>query len=100
MRLARPHDNVLRAVYNGRKVCVTGGAGFIGGHLASALLDLGAHTTIIDDLSASDGQYAGYLLESYPETARFFFASILDPQALFDAVDGCEIVFHLAAMNS
>lgn len=79
---------------------MTGGAGFIGGHLASELLDLGADIAIIDDLSASDGQYLWYLIDTYPARVKFCFASILEPSALAEAVRGCDIVFHLAAMNS
>ena len=84
----------------GKKVCITGGAGFIGSHIASELLDLGADIAVIDDLSSSDGNHLWYLVETYPERVKFCFASILENAALRQAVDGCEIVIHLAAMNS
>lgn len=88
------------SAYVGKKVCLTGGAGFIGSHLASDLLDLGADLAVIDDLSSSDGEHLWYLIDTYPERVKFCFASILDPAALGQAVAGCDVVFHLAAMNS
>ncbi len=90
----------LAAHYAGRRVCVTGGAGFIGGHLAGALLDLGASVSIIDDLSASDGAYASSLVNAYPGRARFIYASILEPTALDEAALHADTIFHLAAMTS
>src|SRR5579872_2781315 len=41
----------MNKFYQGKKVLVTGGCGFIGSHLAEKLVALGAHVTIIDDLS-------------------------------------------------
>ncbi len=90
----------LAAHYAGRRVCVTGGAGFIGGHLAGALLDLGAAVTIIDDLSGSSGEHTSSLVNAYPGRARFVFASILDPAAMEEAAHGADAIFHLAAMTS
>ncbi len=94
------HQQVFRHCYGGRRVCVTGGAGFIGGHLASALLDLGAEVVVLDDLSNSDADRVGRLIDRYPRHCRFVHGSILDPSALGEAVRGSEIVFHLAAMGS
>lgn len=81
-------------------VCVTGGAGFIGGHLCDALVSLGARVTIIDDLSNSDAHHVASLIEQAPERVRFVQGSILDPGALQEAVDGASRVFHLAALGS
>lgn len=94
------HERTLRDFYAGRRVCVTGGAGFIGGRLASELLSIDASVTIIDDLSNNDGQHASYLVDTYPERARLLFASILEPAALSEAVDRSDTVFHMAAMGS
>lgn len=86
--------------YAGRRVCVTGGAGFIGGHLADALVSLGASVRIIDDLSTSTIDHVARVVDRAPDRTRFVYASILDPGALRDAMEGCEVVFHLAAMGS
>ncbi len=81
-------------------VCVTGGAGFIGGHLTDALVKLGARVTVIDDLSNSDASHIATLIDSNPEQIRFIQGSILDPISLGSAVEGAQSVFHLAALGS
>lgn len=82
------------------RVCITGGAGFIGGHLADALLGLGSEVTIIDDLSTSDADHVAETMELEPDRVRFVHGSILEPGALAEATEGANIVFHLAAMAS
>ena len=97
-----PADKVtqLRTFYEGRSVCVTGGAGFIGGHLCDALLSLGSTITVIDDLSNSTLDHLAELIELEPERVRFVHGSILDDAALNAAVGGSRTVFHLAALGS
>ena len=90
----------LTPFYAGRRVCVTGGAGFIGGHLIDALLALQARVNVIDDLSNSDGEHIGELVEFDPARLTFIHGSLLDDVSMKDAVKGCDIVFHLAAMGS
>ncbi|MBX3386339.1 MAG: SDR family oxidoreductase [Phycisphaeraceae bacterium] len=100
--LKLPHEVVsrLRPRLDGRRVCVTGGAGFIGGHLVDSLLSLGASITVIDDLSTSTAEHIAGLIDLEPERVRFVHASILDEAALGEAVVGCELLFHLAAVSS
>lgn len=81
-------------------MCVTGGAGFIGGHLVDALLSLGANISIIDDLSNSTAEHLGELIDIEPDRVRFVHGSILDDAALDDAFERAETVFHLAAVSS
>ncbi len=100
MKLPAERVGQLRDFYQGRPVCVTGGAGFIGGHLVDALLSLGATISVIDDLSNSSLDNLAPLMELEPERVRFTHASILDDEALDHAVRGCATVFHLAALGS
>ncbi|MCZ6810365.1 MAG: NAD-dependent epimerase/dehydratase family protein [Planctomycetota bacterium] len=86
----------LENAYQGRRVCVTGGAGFIGSHLVAALVKFGAEVSVIDDLTAGSSQN----LPTAPGRVRLVQGSILDSQALAEAVDGAELIFHLAALTS
>lgn len=97
-----PADKVarLRSFYDGRPVAVTGGAGFIGGHLVDALVALGATISVIDDLSNSTLDHLSGLIELEPERVRFVHGSILDDDALKAATRGAQTIFHLAAMGS
>ncbi|MFM9956732.1 MAG: NAD-dependent epimerase/dehydratase family protein, partial [Phycisphaerales bacterium] len=79
---------------------VTGGAGFIGGHLVDALLSMGASITVIDDLSNSTASHVAELVEMEPDRVRFVHGSILEDRALREAVEQTAIVFHLAAVGS
>jgi UDP-glucose 4-epimerase len=75
---------------------VTGGAGFIGSHIASALQNRGDTVRIIDDLSTGHRSN----LEALPKPAEFIQASILDRDALTQAMQGVKCVFHQAALAS
>lgn len=90
----------LRRSYEGLRACVTGGAGFIGGHLVDGLLALGASVNVIDDLSNSTLAHLAERIESDPDRLRFLHASILEDAALAEAVKGCGVVFHLGALGS
>jgi len=75
------------------RACVTGGAGFIGSHLVDRLLQQGREVVVLDDLSSG-------LRENVNSAARFHEGSIVDVDAVRDAVDGCDAVFHLASRVS
>lgn len=100
MKLPVELVNRLRPLLAGRNVCVTGGAGFIGGHLVDALLSLEARVTVIDDLSNATAEHLMELLELDPQALRFVHASILEDSALAEAMAGAHTVFHLAAVGS
>lgn len=99
-RLPSKFVDSLRPKVAGQSVCVTGGAGFIGGHLVDTLISLGARVTVIDDLSNSTLRHVADLMDLEPDKIRFIQGSILDPTALREAVDGVSLVFHLAAVGS
>lgn len=90
----------LRKHYEGRPVLVTGGAGFIGGHLCDALLSLGASITVLDDLSNSTLEHLSGLIEFDSDRVRFVHGSVLDDDAVNDAVENVRTIFHLAALGS
>lgn len=76
-------------------VLITGGAGFIGSHLAARLLDDGQHVAVVDDLST--GAMANIdPLTSHP---RFSYAidTICNEAALAEHVDRSDAIVHLAA---
>jgi len=75
---------------------VTGGAGFIGSHIAAALVDQGATVRIIDDLST------GYRrnIEQLASQVDFIKANVRDDRALRRAFADVELVFHEAAIPS
>ena len=78
------------------RVLVTGGAGFIGSHVVDALLTHGLDVTVLDNLSpAAHAARPGYLRE---EDVHYRLADVRDPEAVNEALDGCDGVAHLAAM--
>ncbi|MGD0460980.1 MAG: NAD-dependent epimerase/dehydratase family protein [Tepidisphaeraceae bacterium] len=82
------------SAFEGRPVLITGGAGFIGSHLATALDELGAKITVLDDLSAGSDP------KSLPGNVEFVLGSILEVLLLQKCTEGRELVFHQAAMGS
>ncbi len=75
---------------------VTGGAGFIGSHLAEALTAAGWKVRVLDDLSTGLAENLAHVAPA-PELIR---GSVTDASAVDRAVAGCEVVFHLAALAS
>ena len=75
---------------------VTGGAGFIGSHIVEALVQKGCRVTVLDNLSS------GHLsnLDAVANQIRFIKGDITDQKILSDAVSGCKVIFHEAAMVS
>lgn len=77
------------------RVLITGGAGFIGSHLAERLLDAGGWVTVIDDLST--GSLAN--VDHLKPRPRFvcMIDSIFNKAVLAEAIGRCDAVVHLAA---
>jgi UDP-glucose 4-epimerase len=78
----------------GTRALVTGGAGFIGSHLAIALDSIGVSVTVLDDLSAGGDPAA------LPARVEFVCGSILDFPLLETCTAGRQFVFHQAALGS
>ena len=77
------------------KVLVTGGAGFIGSHLAERLLKQGDEVTVVDDLSTGSREN----IEGVISNTDFSFVegSVLDVELVRRTMTGCELIYHLAA---
>jgi UDP-glucose 4-epimerase len=75
------------------RVLVTGGAGFIGSHLVDARVGAGDEVVVLDNL------VAGYQENVNPK-ARLLIGDITDPDTVAAALDGAELVFHLAAARA
>ena len=81
-----------------KKVTVTGGAGFVGSHLAELLVSRGYHVIIIDDLSTGKKENIADLTGK--DGVRFTQGSILDLHLLRESFRGVDLVFHQAALTS
>lgn len=77
-------------------VVVTGGAGFIGSHIASALSAGGARVRVLDDLSTGHREN----LDEIGGDIDFIEGSVADESVLKKALNGAELVFHEAAIPS
>lgn len=73
-----------------KKILITGGAGFIGHHLANELINLNFQVNIIDNLSTGKKS-------NIPKKSLFFYGDINNIKLLNKASKNCNIIFHLAA---
>ena len=74
---------------------ITGGAGFIGSHLAERLLSLGQRVTVLDNLSTGSVSNLAHL-RSHPDF-EFVMDEVGNQRVLGELVDAVDVVFHLAA---
>ncbi|ASJ01318.1 NAD-dependent epimerase/dehydratase family protein [Thermococcus gorgonarius] len=77
------------------KALVTGGAGFIGSHLVDRLMESGNEVRVLDDLSAGSIDNIKHWLEN--ERFEFIKGDMRNPEIVERAVEGVDVVFHLAA---
>lgn len=77
------------------KCAVTGGAGFIGAYLVKELIERGWDVVVVDNLArGADSRFA-----SVADQVKLETCDIRDEDAVTNAIVGCEVVFHLAAIN-
>ena len=91
MTEAKMTDQVARA-FSGRRVLVTGGAGFVGGALVRRLADAAARVTVLDDLFTGRS-------EVVPTSVQLVVGSVVDEAVVRDLVADASVVFHMAARN-
>ena len=85
----------MQEFYSNRNVVVTGGASFIGSHLAEKLLALGANVTVVDDLSSGNLDN----LASIQKEIKFIHGDLRQQSVAIESFLGAEIVFHLANIH-
>jgi UDP-glucose 4-epimerase len=78
-----------------KRVCITGGAGFIGSNIADRLASNGLEVVVFDDFRTGRHEFLEDAL-SHPMVS-LVEGDVLDRAALEEAVDGCDWVFHLQA---
>ncbi len=83
----------MSGTWQGKRVLVTGGAGFVGANLVSRLVELGAEVTVLDDLFTGD-------LERLPlgNGCHFVLGDVRYP-LVPELAQGCDCIFHLACRN-
>ena len=81
---------------NNLRCLVTGGAGFIGSHVAVALVAQGCHVRVFDDLSSGREEN----LREVAKDVELIRGDICDLVALRAASEGVDVLFHLAAISS
>src|SRR3954468_8353815 len=74
------------------RICVTGGAGFIGSHFVKRVVAAGDEVVVLDKLT-----YAGNRENLEGVDAAFVHGDIADPAAVAEAVEGCDAIVNFAA---
>ena len=83
------------------KYLVTGGAGFIGSHITSALLEQGAHVRIMDNFSSGKRENVEALTRQFDASQlEIIEGDVRDVSSVTEAARGIEIIFHEAAFVS
>jgi UDP-glucose 4-epimerase len=77
------------------RALITGGAGFIGSHLAEALLAQGHHVTVVDDLSTGRFENIAHLVK-HP-LFGFAIETITNETVMDRLTSECDVIYHLAA---
>lgn len=79
-------------------ILITGGAGFIGGHLAATLVRAGHEVVIFDAYHLSlNNQLHGYVAE---QKVKLIISDLKATDRITSALEGCDVVFHLAANSN
>ena len=82
----------MRSSFGGRRILVTGGAGFVGSAVTRHLVKAGARVTVLDDLFTGTA-------ESLPTGAELVVGSVADRQLVDKLVAQNRLIFHMAARN-
>ena len=78
--------------FGGRRILVTGGAGFVGSNVVARLAEAGARVTVLDDLFTGQA-------DAVPASVELVVGSVTDDDLVRRLVSASTLVFHLAARN-
>jgi UDP-glucose 4-epimerase len=81
---------------NGQTMLVTGGAGFIGSHIATALVERGDRVRVFDNLSTGKRLNLAHI----EDRVEFIEGDLLDQAAVARSMEGVNVVYHQAALAS
>src|SRR3954454_23544676 len=84
-----PHRQSRQLGGQGMRVAVTGGSGFIGTHVVDALAEAGHKVAVLDTAPRDN-----------PNASSTHEVDVRDQQSISEAIDGCEVVFHLAGVSN
>ncbi len=85
--------------WEGRKILVTGAGGFIGSHLTEALVEAGAKVrAFVHYNSRGDPGLLRQVPVERRRKVEIYFGELRDPGAVRQAMEGCQVVFHLGAL--
>jgi dTDP-L-rhamnose 4-epimerase len=80
-----------------KQILITGGAGFVGSHLADGLLRAGHRVRVLDDLTPQ--VHALGVPDYLSRDVELMAGDVRDPNRLKEALAGIDVVFHFAAMR-
>jgi UDP-glucose 4-epimerase len=85
----------MGGMFSGKRVVVTGGAGFIGSHVVDELLSQQAEVLVVDNMRTGQAQ----VIEEHRKDRNYTFMKLdlLKKDSLIEACKGADFVFHLAA---
>ncbi len=78
--------------FGGRRILVTGGAGFVGSNVVARLAEAGARVTVLDDLFTGQA-------DALPASVELVVGSVTDDDLVRRLVSASTLVFHMAARN-
>lgn len=86
-------------INKGSPVLVTGATGYVAGQLIKSLLGLGltVHAAVRDPDNAEKLKYLNLLAQELEGEIKYFKSDLLEQGSYFDAMQGCEVVFHTAS---
>ncbi len=82
------------------KICITGGAGFIGSHIAEECVKKGYEVIVFDNFSTGKKENLSFMKNNHNSSLKIVKGDVANYEEVSNAVKGCDAVFHEAAVAS